>query len=263
MRASLFSTGMALLTITAAATVAAKSHRPVACITWLAIPSVPVSPALGMQTQTYGFNASDAAKLDEAIAATKTVVTHPTFVNRLAAVSNLYNHVEPTLTLLGGAPFLSAYEANRVCVNYVKDSPLKNETGHTGFPPAPCAVTHLKASVVERWHGTDPAGMVSRACVINTIAHEWTHTLAQTDGHEMVTDDGHEDSPYPLVSYTVGAVAQCAFLLDYGLLTPGHFEACVDGAGSRDFYENTCTLTWLNSIENGTSHANCSPDAGP
>lgn len=83
------------------------------------------------------------------------------------------------------------------------------------------------------------------ACAINTIAHEWTHTIPQAGdpAKERFLDRGHKPSTGMLASYTVGAVAQCTYLEAGGHL-PETFEKCVDDAGTYILKPATCVKGW-------------------
>jgi hypothetical protein len=82
------------------------------------------------------------------------------------------------------------------------------------------------------------------ACAVNTLAHEWTHafTAAAVPSGYLFTDDGHKRSRSPLVSYTIGAAAQCVYLKlhNYGAID---LAKCVQAVGTNVF-NNTCTEEW-------------------
>lgn len=79
------------------------------------------------------------------------------------------------------------------------------------------------------------------ACAINAIAHEWTHTVFDAAGHQRYKDRGHDGEK--LVSYTVGAVAQCTYLESIGYL-PDTFDECVDAVGTSILKRAPCKPGW-------------------
>jgi hypothetical protein len=117
---------------------------------------------------------------------------------------------------------------------------FKGETAVTGTVHG-TAVMQLRTVVLDRFANT-PDG---RACTINTLAHEWTHTVTVNDT-VIYTDSGHNSVDVPLVSYTVGSLAQCVYLkrqrpqLDV--------RACVDEVGTHDFCHRTCEAGWVDAF---------------
>lgn len=92
----------------------------------------------------------------------------------------------------------------------------------------------------DRGHGAS-------ACVVNTLVHEWTHS-ARNGGDYAYEDDDHDSSPRPLVSYTVGAVAQCVYLVrHYRVHDPTAtfaLDRCVAAVGVRAFDPRSCVDDW-------------------
>jgi hypothetical protein len=230
--------------LSCALVIACASAVPVAPLCWQA-GSAPLS--VGVQVRdirtdpTRWSPASEAPKLAEAIAETKRVVQGDAFKRHLASIAQLYATVPGPA--VSGAEVLRALESDEMQIVYERDTSGKDETASTGFgidagPQCPsCAVTSIVEEDLGRWAGTEPSGLIHRACLINTLAHEWTHAIPGVDGKERFTDDGHKGSAHPLVSYTVGAVAQCSFLEEQnGLLPAQLFEACVEAVGTRDFF---------------------------
>jgi hypothetical protein len=89
-----------------------------------------------------------------------------------------------------------------------------------------------------------------RACAINTLAHEWTHAILRDprlQGPPIVFLDGdHQDFDEPVASYTIGAIAQCAYLKQWRPdLDP---EACVRAVGTSVFRPCTCEPGWLDAL---------------
>lgn len=99
-------------------------------------------------------------------------------------------------------------------------------------------------------------GIEVAACVINTLAHEWAHVVPADKAslESRFRDDDHAASALPLVSYTIGALAQCTFLEEHYLFdafaaaasAPVRFDvwACVDEVGTTGFDPSTCAAGW-------------------
>jgi hypothetical protein len=122
------------------------------------------------------------------------------------------------------------------------ESPTSLETAHTGLTTAERAETCVQKLVLRRWR----SGTVDdKACAINTIAHEWSHSISK-DGsvHELVLDDGHNCAIGAVASYTVGAIAQCVFIeRAVGQMSKARFSQCLDLVGRKDFKANACTVS--------------------
>ena len=94
--------------------------------------------------------------------------------------------------------------------------------------------------------------MAARACAINTLAHEWTHAVVDRADHVQVyQDNGHRDAKNGLVSYVVGAVAQCVYLDRFFYVSGGGprspangFDWCVRTVGTTSFDPGTCSDDW-------------------
>lgn len=107
---------------------------------------------------------------------------------------------------------------------------------------APYALTVVHGEVLER-QAELPEG---RACAINTLAHEWTHAIADAKMRILFTDDGYQHFDDPVVSYTVGAVAQCVFLQRWRPQLD--LNVCIQAAGTRSFRACTCEAGWLDAL---------------
>lgn len=85
----------------------------------------------------------------------------------------------------------------------------------------------------------------TRACAVNTAAHELTHTIID-NGVEVFQDKGHGGASGRLVSYTVGAIAQCVYLDQHGKLAEQKLSvsACVERVGPTFFDPHTCCADW-------------------
>ncbi|MGC4118034.1 MAG: hypothetical protein QM765_26480 [Myxococcales bacterium] len=103
------------------------------------------------------------------------------------------------------------------------------------------AVMRLGRSAVTRWE----CGGMAASCAINTVAHELTHTVASPDGAELFADRGvtyAEMRDRQLVSYFVGAVAQCTYLqLEAERAGKSHDLAdCIRKVGTRRMNASLC-----------------------
>ena len=117
---------------------------------------------------------------------------------------------------------------------------------------ADLAIIRLRPVVVKRW-ASDV--VEAKACAINTVAHEWTHTVLSERGstHFAYDDDGHEGSDKALVSYTVGAVAQCVFLQSVAIAGKQPYaaidvETCVNSVGTTTFNVSSCNAGWADAL---------------
>jgi hypothetical protein len=193
------------------------------------------------------------ARLDAASAATNGVVQRDTFRNALRSVDQLSGGADRSP--MSGAQVLGLYEKDELQVKYVP-SDKAHETGDTGIEKNGAggyvAVTHLGVDNLVRWaKGDGKAAIVARACLVNTIAHEWTHAIPTETFEWRFTDAGHKGSAQPLVSYSVGAIAQCAYLEESHLLPKPLFARCVEQVGTRDFFGKSpgvCDEAWIDRL---------------
>lgn len=197
------------------------------------------------------WQAVEETTLREALAETGRIVRSADFQNHLGAVRNL--HESRSGSAIGGDLLLELYLSGRVPVTYVKaakscetaDTDTKRE--RTDGPLH--AVTNLGPQNLQRWAGEeDPNEVFKRGCLINTLAHEWTHAIPDDEGHPRFQDGWHTCSSVPLVSYTVGSVAQCAYLKDKKKLSPEKFWACVKHVGTRVFNDVCSNGAWLDKL---------------
>lgn len=73
-----------------------------------------------------------------------------------------------------------------------------------------------------------------RACAINTVAHELTHTIPGVDGGPYIKDCGRTFASVlqrPLVSYVAGAVAECTYLERAKEISSADLMSCVESVG--------------------------------
>jgi len=142
-----------------------------------------------------------------------------------------------------------------ICYGYDADE-SSSETANTKVKQQACGVDDaallvVHQTVLNRANG----GIDGRACAINTLAHEWTHAIY--DPHRpmakdpwMIFVDGDPDSaPSAVVSYTIGAIAQCVYLrTTYQQLD---LATCIDAVGTRTFRPCTCQKGWAEHLDKG------------
>jgi hypothetical protein len=123
-----------------------------------------------------------------------------------------------------------------------------NQTADTDFGGPSGSTVQLNSCTFDRAASAPPPGsddVEAFACAVNTIAHEWTHTIpAPGDATaERYQDRGHDKAAGLLVSYTVGAVAQCTYLESIGHLSIP-FATCLDEAGTYVLKTAPCKRGW-------------------
>jgi hypothetical protein len=101
------------------------------------------------------------------------------------------------------------------------------------------AIVTLNTCTLERAASPDDFAF---ACAVNTAAHEFTHSVV-VDGAQPYQDGGHRSDPHPMVSYTLGAIAQCVYLKQHDKLTM-KLDACVTTVGDHVFNPGTCCADW-------------------
>jgi hypothetical protein len=236
-------------------------------------PGVPSAPAstYGVLAYRGGVTGSSAGS-DEALSAlaaedvpvfrrasidTRDVITSDAFHQALAAM-------EP-LEISAGGPWLTgeavdliyrgktALKSLPVC--YLRADGSGRETANTGIgtqcgnTKGRYAITSLHWVVLQRL-GQLPEG---HGCAINTLAHEWTHSIVEPDtgAKQVFTDAGYQHHEEPIVSYTVGAVAQCVYLRRWRPLLD--IDTCVRTVGTHGFAACTCAAGWLDAFIAGTT----------
>jgi hypothetical protein len=110
------------------------------------------------------------------------------------------------------------------------------------------ATTTLRGCTIERASAyplTREESVEKFACAVNTIAHEWTHAIPEPGkpGVWLYKDDGHRDVTVAIVSYTVGSIAQCAYLDAHGFRVEEKFDECVRLVGKTVFNTGTCATS--------------------
>ena len=200
-------------------------------------------------TTTHLANLSADGHLKPLLADARKLFESPRFAAHLAALETVA--VDADGEHLSGRALLDALSNAKLAVDYRLAGEGKScdtsggETAHTdppSTPPTP-TTTCVQPIVIDRADNVHPDAY---ACDINTIVHEWMHAVVDAQGNERFTDKGHKGSKVPLVSYTVGAIAQCTFLEEsFAELPPAEFVKCVEAVGVRNFYYESCAERWF------------------
>jgi hypothetical protein len=98
---------------------------------------------------------------------------------------------------------------------------------------------------VEQWLSDSP---ILQSCAVNTLAHELAHTVPQSQDRfsYLFADNARRWAAImrrSLVSYTIGAVAQCTYLDRLGRMTGGSLPACVQYWGTNSFDGRKCVYS--------------------
>lgn len=122
------------------------------------------------------------------------------------------------------------------------------QTGSTAFGAASGSTVLLNQCTFDRARArpdSNPDDLEDFACAVNTVAHEWTHTIygIEAPHAQLFRDRGRGHAKAPLVSYTVGAVVECTYL-ESGNHLPGTFAACLQAAGTTILKTETCRKGW-------------------
>ncbi len=200
-----------------------------------------------------GWKPGDQQKLEEALCETWGVLTSPEFVARLESTVNLYDG--PKGQPMRGPEVLDLLMSNLVPVTYVMAAPSSHQTASTGVSVERASTTLGVENVTDRWPAVATArDELERSCLVNTLAHEWTHAVpGPYDGYRIVDGD-HKRSPVPLVSYTVGSIAQCAYLERKQVIKAEKFWACVGAVGTTVFNApSVCGDAWLAWLSDGSA----------
>jgi hypothetical protein len=201
------------------------------------------SPA-GRDTVVAGFEDADKARLEDVIRDARASVSSAAFHQALAEIDSL--RVTAGRRTMSGAEVDEIYAgqssaASAIPVRYEPASLWRrltaSETAVTGLA-RDAATTALHPIVLTRISGS----LEARACAINTLAHEWTHAIRE-QASMLFTDAGYRNVRNAIVSYTVGAVAQCVYLARARPLLD--VRACIQAAGTHSFEQCTCSPGWV------------------
>ncbi len=176
------------------------------------------------------------------------VVESRVFSDTLARINRLAEGSPGTITT--GSAVETIYSRGlEICYRVARR--CGSTTAETGFGRCEgvddAAIVTLFDATLVRLARTDRE---ARACAVNTLAHEWSHAHPRTGGGSQFTDDEHESSSTPLVSYTIGALAQCVYLREEYLADDGNqralfaLERCVAEVGTNHFAAASCEPGW-------------------
>jgi len=210
----------------------ACSVEPLALSTQGGLAAYASSTASAPMYKLEGWQDSDRKLLAAALDQTWGVVTSADFQNRVADVTNL--HESRGGPVISGARLLELYLNDRLPVTY-RSSRASGETADTGIA-GDHGLTNFGIDNLARWPaGETPDELLERACMINTISHEWTHAISDARAHVRFTDGCHGSSSVPLVSYTVGSIAHCVYLEQKHVIAHDRFWPCVAYVGTATF----------------------------
>ena len=126
------------------------------------------------------------------------------------------------------------------------DDNHKGDPAVTGFTTKVATITLLK-NAVPRIVATDEG---SRACSMNTIVHEFIHTIpVETGSRTFRFMDGKKTAKRALASYVIGGVAQCTYLARAHAiaLSASELAACIQATGTTIFVAH-CETGWFESF---------------
>lgn len=204
-------------------------------------PSVTLAPRL------VRVDGAHADAIRAAHAAAQAVIETSTFAQALASVGLLATAPDAaaandvTGAMVATDAFAVAapieYRSVRRCGGTTASTALSTIEG------APGATITLFTATIDRLGARDRE---TTACVINTFVHEWTH-VARAGNDFAYVDTGRGAATRPLVSYTVGAVAQCVYLAAQHRDSDGGefaLERCIGAAASVPLDPSTCVTGW-------------------
>ena len=152
----------------------------------------------------------------------------PGLADRLRGITGGYRFVPTPVYLRGGA---GDDTARAGYAGLAAD-------GRTGLSAMTLGRLHLR-----RYRSSD---VVEKSCAINTMAHEASHTLTDTDPAFLhaIEDTGNGAAPAgstaPLASYLIGATAQCTYLQKRGRVAATGLRACIAVFGTNNYNSNRC-----------------------
>ncbi len=216
-------------------------------------PAAPVPQAPPVSSYDRLGSAARIAEIRALVDATAAVVVSPAFHTHLAALTTLRATPDSSPTLAGEDVYRSYVGFDAISkpgpTSYApKEASCLHQTAITDFKGTSGSTTFLNRCTFNRAASRPVPGsddVEAFACAINTIAHEWTHTISEVGNpaKERYLDRGRNPSSGMLVSYTVGAVAQCTYL-EAGDHLPVPFDACIDAAGTNLLKTAPCAKGW-------------------
>lgn len=118
-------------------------------------------------------------------------------------------------------------------------------TNGVGLPPGRAGdeqvVIEIGREVFRRHFNADRK---KKSCMLNTLAHEWVHTISKPGPAQwsVVTDDESAPANAPSLPQFFGSIAQCTWLQSEGLVSPGEasLSSCVSQFGENVFNSMQC-----------------------
>lgn len=200
-------------------------------------------------TVSDGIPADDRQAVHELVDATLQVITSDDFRDNLVRLDGTTDRLwlSPYGESMSSAGVAQVYRGEHtgvlpiptvVSVDYQADTPVQ------GFYYQPRFHSRiiLTPGVLRRWRSIS---MEQRACAVNTLAHEISHTFSSsaTTGEWVIADKGKGRWPSifygALASYTIGSVAQCTMLLQHEPQYEG-LAACLERWGTDRFNSLSC-----------------------
>jgi len=132
--------------------------------------------------------------------------------------------------------------ATQIRQNYMN---MNVGTNGIGWPPRgggdEDVVIEIGREIFRRHFDADP---IKRSCMVNTLAHEWVHTISKpgTAHWSVVTDDESAPATTPSLPQFFGSIAQCTWLQNEGLVerSAGALAVCVARFGENTFKSAQC-----------------------
>jgi hypothetical protein len=246
-----------VLSVLTAAACHAQGTQPSSPVRVVTAPNVELDP-LGnsalLRLPSVQYTYSDPS-LAEVVNATNAILSQSdfqTFVGQVKELSNGDNNV------VGGANVLANYLNPKLLPSTRLIKTLRNrwykpwvwfanEVARTNLATN-SATVYLHPIVMRRWRSSS---IEAKACAVNTIAHEWTHTVQSAAGTGLFAyvDKGHATAKTPLVSYTLGAIAQCAYLKSNASNgSEIDMQTCVNAVGTTTFNASSCNAGWSQAL---------------
>ena len=187
---------------------------------------------------------------------TRTVISSDQFKAALGRIAKMDPNVGAKATT--GLEVLTAYSGasstlGQVVTQYVLTGTTCEEAGQTAStllvdatPKGPARTWYARVTLnpctLERALSSSDGEF---ACAVNTAAHEWTHAVLNGD-EQLYQDKGHGGDRNPMVSYTVGAIAQCVYLATRPTprIPATAIDACVAKVGTHSFDPKSCSDEW-------------------
>jgi len=211
-----------------------------------ALTAAPARPAPPPVRAAATLEGQEAQQIEALFAEAQRVLLLPAFARNLAVVAQEVDdlRVAPWGRRIAGEDLARLVQGGQPGFSYVA-VPVRWLSGGTstiGWDRALDAISiRLAPEVRTHWRSADAR---VRSCAVNSAAHELTHTITRTPPvlDYTIADRGFSFARHfgqHFASYTVGAVAQCTWLEEQGLLVEG-LAACVRTYGTNRFRTDDC-----------------------